>query len=289
MKYLSALIVCALVAGWWLATPTPTARAEFVDVEMALLIDVSGSISGSEYEQQVRGYAKAILDPDVLAVIDQGTAGKIALKVVLWSDFGPTSPPSFYNYTDWMVVGDTASAQLFAAKLINPGTDSIVDPINDQVWGREDDGGKTGIGEVLTFAETLFVGNGLESDRGIIDISSNGIDNIGTISSSAGRDTALANVEIDTINAIILPTDGYDDGTTNITTSVLVDHFTDNVIGGDSPFLLVASGSQDLDVFKEKLLRELTPIPEPSSLAAITGLVLAGGAGRWWRRRKRAR
>jgi hypothetical protein len=75
----------ALLATLLLAAP---AQAEEVDLELALLVDVSRSMSPGELEIQRRGYAEALVSREVLGAIGEGYLGKIAISYIEWAGEG---------------------------------------------------------------------------------------------------------------------------------------------------------------------------------------------------------
>ena len=68
----------------------PDAKAEDieVDVELALMVDVSRSMEPWELELQRRGYAEALVSDQVIGVIQNGFIGKIAVTYVEWAGNG---------------------------------------------------------------------------------------------------------------------------------------------------------------------------------------------------------
>src|SRR5262249_3552463 len=59
-----------------------------VDVELVLAVDVSRSMDRSELRLQRDGYVAALRDPDVMAAIESGLYGRIALTYVEWGGEG---------------------------------------------------------------------------------------------------------------------------------------------------------------------------------------------------------
>jgi hypothetical protein len=70
-----------------LALATPTLAQTEVDLELVLMADSSGSISGDEIAFQRQGYATALTDPDVIAAIAGTAYGNIAVTYVEWGQF----------------------------------------------------------------------------------------------------------------------------------------------------------------------------------------------------------
>ena len=83
------------------------AAAVPVAVELALLVDVSGSVDNSEYNLQKTGYVNAFKDAIIQSNIASLTGG-IAVTYIEWS--GANQQSSLVN---WTHVTDAASANAF--------------------------------------------------------------------------------------------------------------------------------------------------------------------------------
>ena len=69
------------------ALPAAHARAETadVDLELILAVDVSPSVDELEADQQRLGYVSAMATPEILAAIQSGPLGRIAVSYVEWA------------------------------------------------------------------------------------------------------------------------------------------------------------------------------------------------------------
>ncbi|MDX2096908.1 MAG: DUF1194 domain-containing protein [Leptolyngbyaceae cyanobacterium bins.59] len=223
-----------------------------VDLELSLLVDVSGSINANEFNLQKQGYVNAFKDITLWSAISGGPIGKIAVNLIYWS-----STTLQTQAVGWTLIDSLAAAQSFA-NAINATSRPF--------------GGGTAPGAAITYATPLFgtetgsVQNGFNSTRQVIDVSGDGT---GETSTSVARNAALAK-GIDAINGLpILAND-----------QSLLNWYSNNIKGGNGAFVIAASTFDTFEqAVKQKLVREITPtpptsVPEPSSLL---GLAFLGG------------
>ncbi|MCH9672492.1 MAG: DUF1194 domain-containing protein [Gammaproteobacteria bacterium] len=243
-----------------------SAQAIPVDLELSLVIDVSGSVSGSEYDLQMDGYAGAFRDAAVQNAILGGANGGIAVNAVFFSS-------SAQELIPFTLLDTVASINAFADTLDN--------------FARPFSGGTTisaGLNvSVPSFGlETGGVANGFESTRQVIDVSGDGTSS--TTGTQNARDAALA-AGVDAINGIAI------EG--NATSTVITDFYRDNLIGGTGSFVVTAAGFDDFDTaIVTKLRAEIAPpptpgIPEPSVMALFGAGLFGLGMMSIRRRRQR--
>lgn len=188
-----------------------------VDIELQLLIDVSGSVNTNEYQLQLLGYKNAFESYDVQQAIINGHLGQIAVQMVMWS--GPNQQEVV---VDWTLIDSANSSDDFATAMT-----TFSRPFS----------GMTAIGSAINFAYPLFDQNNFTSNGQIIDISGDGSRNSGL-----GTQEAVANAlsnGVDTINGIVITDSQY-----------VIDEYANEVIAGDSPFLLAPA---DFDAFQNAI------------------------------------
>lgn len=241
----SALAAAAVMAS-------APAAAVSVGLELMLLVDVSGSVSDSEYALQKTGYVNAFNDAAVQAAILGSQGGAIAVTYIEWSGNTQQSVE-----VGWTLINSVASAQAFAAAINGStrdffGSTAVQTAMNSQFF-------RFG-------TEVGAAGNGFESLRQVIDVSGDGADNNSSISGATGRNNALA-AGVDTINGLAI-----------LGEAGLQTYYANNVVGGGG-FLEVANDFSDFSAaIGRKLIREVVNVPEPSSLALIALAMLGAGA-----------
>ncbi len=206
--------------------------AEPVDLELVLLVDVSGSISDTDFDAEKQAYAAAFRNSRVIAEItdrSHGELGKIAVTMAFWA----SGQVLAVNNPVWRSIDSAASARSFASEI-----DQMSRPGVAQV------GNQTHIGDAINFARLLFDNNGFEGVRRVIDISGNGQNN-GGVAPETARDAAV--VAGITINGIV------------IGDSQLLAHYTNKVIGGAGAFVeQVGNVGAFANGLKTKLAREIS-------------------------------
>lgn len=226
------------------------ANATSVGLELLLLVDVSGSVSTSEYNLQKQGYVNAFNSATVQNAILNSQGGSIAVSYAEWSGASQLS-----KLVNWTLIDSISAAQNFATAIgatsrAFSGSTAIQTAMNNSYSWFGTEVGSTD--------------NGFQSLRQVIDVSGDGAQNDG-LGGTTGRDNALA-AGVDTINGIYI-----------VGEAGLANYYTNNVKGGANGFVEAAADFTDFsDAIERKLIREIkNDVPEPIS-AALVGIGLLG-------------
>lgn len=196
-----------------------------VDIELQLLVDISASIDSTEYDLQLQGYANAFRSDRVQNAIINGNNGQIAVQLIMWSGRKQQEV-----MIDWSLVDSSSSSDTFADQIA-----AISRPF----------AGWTGIGSAIDFAYPLFDTNAFSGTDQIIDISGDGTSNTG-LAPSTGAQNALDS-GVDTINGIVI--------TAN---QAVIDQYLNEVVGGETPFLLAPANFDDFQLaIENKIVAEI--------------------------------
>lgn len=256
------------VATLALSLSFSAAHAVNVSLELMLLTDVSGSVSGTDYNLMREGYAQAFESAAVQQKIMDSSTGSIAVAVGQFSD-------SYHGITaGWTLINDAASANNFAATL--------------RAMGRAGSGG-TNIVSGINGANAAFT-NAYTGERTVIDLAGDGAQSVGCSSFAnicgplqTARDNALAG-QTDTINALFINDRTFFGNSGQTVNSIA--YGQNNVIGGAGAFVTAVSGFSDFAAaIESKIIREIAPqIPVPAGLPLL--VTALAGFGLLKRRRK---
>lgn len=228
------------IAGLAAPATAQTAPDSFVDLELVLAVDVSGSIDDDEAALQRAGYVQALADRRVAEAIGAGFLGRIAVTYVEWA--GPSHQTQLLG---WQVLDGPATARAFAARL-------AALPIQTARY--------TSISSIIDYASYLIEDNAYQGTRRVIDISGDGPNNAGMLVTLA-RDEALARGL--TINGLpILNRRPNRYGFPQL--KDLDRYYVECVIGGPGAFIEIANGFEAFaDTVLRKLLLEIAARPAP--------------------------
>ena len=211
--------VVSLVTALLASVP---ATAQACSVALALTVDVSGSISPTEYELQMSGMADAMEDPTISEAL---VANNVAITVVQWSGAGrhEVSVP-------WFLINDHDDLSVL--------TDAIRQ--TPRAWRHF----STAIGDALDFTAAQFA-NAPPCSRHVIDVSGDGFSNEGGSVSDARARTLQQGIVINGL-AIENNVEG------------LSVYYGKDVTGGPGSFVLTASSYRDYPrAIRRKLLNEV--------------------------------
>lgn len=191
-------------------------------VALILLVDVSGSVSPTNYELQKRGIAEAFKDPQVQKTIEAQPGG-VALSLHEWADTSDVVIP-------WVILKTKKDSEDLADKILDL---------------QHTSGMTTAMGEAIVKGVDYFESTPCEPERKVIDVSGDGPSNFG-IEIEVARKKAIDNLV--TINGmpILTPVE-----------PTLLEYYTDKVITSDG-FILSADGYEDFTrAIKRKLILEI--------------------------------
>ncbi len=230
------LLAALLATGTAARAATPP-----VDVALVLVTDVSRSIDDSEYQLEKQGYAAAFNDPRVVAAIQGGPRGRIAVAYVEFSN-----PDQVQALTGWTVISDAASASAFATSLTAIPRSSY---------------GRTAISSGVDVAARMLAEGGFGDARKVIDVSGDGTNNAGRPMADARDDALKADI---TINGLAIINDHPVSYTFAHTQPPggLTNWYRENVTGGMGSFVVEV---HDFATFgtamSRKLLDEIASLP----------------------------
>lgn len=222
----------ALAALCFAALPAQACRQALV-----LALDVSGSVDGTEYQQQVTGLAAALDDPKVRALILDNTEQPVVLSVFEFSSRNHQVVVLPWTPLDSATALDAAIARIAAHRKVRAGL-------------------KTALGTALGFAQGLLTQQPACWQH-TIDVSGDGRSNVGPTPRAiydAGFGRAV-------VNALVVGDPRRATGDARgIGPDALRRYFEAEVIRGPGAFATVANGYADYArAMRDKLERELQP------------------------------
>jgi hypothetical protein len=214
------------LTSWW-----QPGAAEEVDLQLVLAVDVSRSIDDEEFALQRQGYAQAFVHPQVIQAIQANAHGRIAVTFVEWagSDFQKVVVP-------WTVVSDPESGALLSEAITREPR---------SFWGW------TSISGAIDYSMRQFVVSPHTSQRRVIDVSGDGVNNSGRSSSDARDDAVAAGV---TINGLVIMNDRPTPGFFQMPQPPLDEFYRNNVVGGPGAFVIAID---DFSTFAYAIVNKL--------------------------------
>ncbi len=232
MRRAVPLIVCLIALGLPVAAAAPAiAQGTPVDIELAFVVDASGSIDGRETRLQRQGYVDALTNATVQSSITGGLTGGIAVAYIEFAAVGCTRMS-----VPWTRIHDLASAEAF-------GRNILAAPLKFCPGGNA-------IGDALSFAAQSIETNAFQGTRRVIDISGDGPNTVGS-SVELARDRIVASGV--TINGLVIR---------RLSMPNLEDYFRNAITGGPGSFVIKADDRKRFaDAILKKMILEIAAQP----------------------------
>ena len=212
------------------SAPAQAQGSQLADLELALLVDVSASVSDEEFRLQAVGLAVAFRSPAVLEAIRATVNSGIAVGVLQWAN-----RENQRMSVEWTLLRGDADALALAARIA--------------AMPRLISGGHTALGSALAYALRELESNRFAGLRRVIDVSGDGRANDG-LPLRAVREEVLEHRV--TINGLAILNE----------LPLLDRYFRDRLIGGEGAFVMVAQDYPDFaEAMAVKLEREIRAVP----------------------------
>ena len=217
------LIVGVLVLSMAPWTGASAQKKTGVDLELAFVVDASGSIDDEETRLQRQGYADAMVHPRVLGAISSGFLRSVAVSYIEFAGPGCTriSVP-------WVRIDGANSAKAFGAAIL--AQERMFCP------------GGNAISEAVAVAANAIEKNGFLGTRRVIDVSGDGPNTVGE-SIEIVRNFAVG-LGI-TINGLVIERPSYPD---------LDEYYRQAIIGGPGSFVIKAETRK---TFAQAILKKI--------------------------------
>jgi len=239
------------LTGAFGAVPAPAAPAGAVQVDVKLVIatDMSRSIDAEEAQIQRQGVADVFLDPAVVATIEKGSLGVIAVAMLDWSGYRDDRV-----VLDWTLVHDKASAAALAEKIRKLPT----------IQGQ-----RTSISSALEHAIAMIndSDNAIVGTRKVIDVSGDGPNNDGMSLQHVHDATQNNGIVVNGLPIMDENSEGY--------FADLDVYYGACVVAGKGAFLLPVKRFKDFGAaMRRKLVLEIAQDQSPVKQAGINPLFI---------------
>jgi hypothetical protein len=237
---LTSALSAALSAIPVLAAPAGPIQ---VDVKLVIATDMSRSIDAEEAQIQRQGVADVFLDPAVIATIEKGSLGVIAVAMLDWSGYRDDRV-----VLDWTLVHNKASAMALAEKIRKLPT----------IQGQ-----RTSISSALEHATAMLndSDNEIVGTRKVIDVSGDGPNNDGTSLQHIHDATKDNGIVVNGLPIMDEKSDGY--------FADLDVYYGACVVAGKGAFLLPVKRFKDFGAaMRRKLVLEIAGNESPIRQAA---------------------
>ena len=146
MRAALLILACAVVTPAWAQKATP------VDLELAFVVDASGSIDDREMRLQRQGYADALANPQVQKAIASGFLRSVAVTYIEFAADG-----CVWQRVGWTRIAGEADARSFGGQILAAPRDFC--------------SGCNAIGDAVAFATKTTLENAFDGTRKVIDVS----------------------------------------------------------------------------------------------------------------------
>lgn len=232
-----------LVAAWSGGLAAPAQRfadkrpnATPVDVELVIAVDVSNSMDPDEQELQREGYVAALTSREFLQALRSGAHGKVAVTYFEWA--------GLFDQTilmPWRLIESPETA------------DAVAREIARAPYRRAP---RTSIYGALQFAKPLFDASGYHGQRQVIDVSGDGVNNMGPPVAQMRNDVLAAGITINGLPIMLRRRSGY--GLWGMAFEHLDVYYEDCVIGGPGSFVIaIREREQFKEATRNKLVQEV--------------------------------
>jgi hypothetical protein len=241
MSFLAAGTVMALALAAGVAAPTlrfadKGANAIPVDTELVIAVDVSNSMDPEEQELQREGYITGLTSREFMSAVRGGTHGKVAVTYFEWA--------GLYDQKivmPWRMIDGPESA------------DAVVNEIARAPYRRAP---RTSIFGALQFAKPLFDSSGYNGLRRVIDVSGDGVNNMGPPVTLMRDDVLGSGITINGLPIMLKRQVGY--GMWEMQFENLDIYYEDCVVGGPGAFVIpIKERTQFKDATRQKLVLEI--------------------------------
>lgn len=184
--------MAATLSCWICLTATPSEAQERVDANIVTGLDVSSSFSASEVQNQIDYMIAAMQSQEVQGRIAHGRYGKVGFAVFVWSN--QCAP-----IIEWRTVS-TAEDLASVALNLQATTEAIRSAQGGGAYG-----GLTDTSNAMVCALEAFKNAPYKSSRKVLNIVTNGTDNVGPqLDKDPSTKLLLADAGI-TVNAMLMP------------------------------------------------------------------------------------
>ena len=235
-----------VVSSWPAPLASNVGDRVTTDANLVTALDVSDSIMRHDEWLEFDGMARAVVDSRFLEVVFSGRHGRVGFAVYVWSSHG-----NLRVVVPWTLIASVEDAERVAGLLRDApridrshygGGDGARD--DDARWVPSFD---TDISTAIRFGLDLLASAPRPTQRAVINICGNGIDNVGGNPREA-RDLAMASGV--TVNGLVLG-DRTD----------VAAYYRDHVTGGAGSFVMqVRRPAAVAEAMVTKLLRDLVAV-----------------------------